>query len=606
MKLPMDPTLSTSQTQPAAEDTAAENAVAENAVAENAVAENTARAIQQLTFLYRAARALSSNLNTKKVLQMLMHLTHQYLRPDAVSVALVKPDGTLVFEAASGKRAQQTLGLRLQPGKGVAGWVAQHGEPLWVPHVHDDTRHYKEADEETGFKTQSIYAMPIKMGERTLAVLELVNPGSDIQQEETRKVLQALASLAAPAIHNANLFEQVQRAEKRYQQLFELNLDPIVILDHEGNLLHHNQAVQQMLNISNLRSGQPCLKILGMSQERFAEIKTRLTKENIVTWEMEIAADTEIAPPMATSPPADYTDVPPNERRIFEIRMTYLADYISADYSGDYISGKQDASGGQSASEGAYQWLAHDITDRVELDRLRKEWASMLVHDLRAPLNIILNSLELVYSAWKEKDTTIPFERIFDITQRNINRLEQLIDNILDMEKIEAGEKLAYAVDIDVPTLVQEVQEVITPLVASRSQTLHYEVPDRLPPMRGDPDMLRRVLINLLENAAKFTPRNGMITLSVTVDEDNFRFSVTDTGKGIQTEEAKHVFEIFYRGKGQEQRVKGSGIGLAFCKQAVEAHNGKIWVESRPEGGSTFIFTIPRRRHHINAPETGA
>ncbi len=587
MKSSMDPALPTLPTQPSAGGAGTENAAAKSAGAESAGAGNTAKAIQQLTFLYRAARALSSNLNTKKVLQMLMHLTRQYLQPDAVSVALVKPDGALVFEAASGESAQQTLGLRLQPGAGVAGWVAQHGEPLWVPHVHDDTRHYKDADEETGFETQSIYAMPIKMGEQTLAVLELVNPGSDIQQEETRKVLQALASLAAPAIHNANLFEQVQRAEKRYQQLFELNLDPIVILDHEGNMLHHNQAVQQMFNTASLRSGQPCLEALGMSQERFAEIKTRLTETNIVTWEMEIATGTAVDAATASSSLEDSrnTYVHASESRIFEVRMTYLADYIASDY----------IAGGYDPSEGAYQWLAHDITDRVELDRLRKEWASMLVHDLRAPLNIILNSLELVYSAWREKDTTIPFERIFDITQRNISRLEQLIDNILDMEKIEAGEMLVRAVDLDIPTLIQEVQEVINPLVASRTQTLRFEVPESFPLIMGDPDILRRVLTNLLENAAKFTPRNGVITLSITVNEDNIRFSVTDTGRGIQTEDTEHVFEIFYRGKKQEQGIKGSGIGLAFCKQAVEAHGGKIWVESKPGEGSTFIFTIPRQ-----------
>jgi signal transduction histidine kinase len=552
-----------------------------------------AEAIEQLTFLYRAARALSSSLNTQKVLQMLMRLAHQYLQPDAVSIALVKPDGALVFEAASGKSAQQTLGLRLQPGMGVAGWVAQHGEPLWVPQVHDDARHYRGADEETGFRTYAIYAMPIKMGDQTLAVLELVNPGSDIHQEETKRVLLALVSLAAPAIHNANLFEQVQRAEKRYQQLFESNLDPIVILDQEGQMLHHNQAIQQILDPSTISVGQSCLEALGMSQERFTAIKTRLQETNIVTWEMEIAMHTHIAPEIQ-SDRVHSTTAEANESRIFEIRMTYLADYISGDYaSGD--SSRNNAVDKSGHSEGVYQWLAHDITDRVELDRLRKEWASMLVHDLRAPLNIILNSLELVYSAWKEKDTTIPFERIFGITQRNIERLEQLIDNILDMEKIEVGERLLYTADIDIPTLIQEVQEVITPLVASRTQTVHYEVPEGLPPMTGEVDMLRRVLINLLENAAKFTPRGGGIILSVDVDEDNFHFSVADTGRGIHVEDTAHVFELFYRGKGQEKKTKGTGIGLAFCKKAVEAHGGKIWVESRPGEGSTFIFTIPRR-----------
>ncbi len=514
--------------------------------------------VEQLTFLYKAARALSSSLNTAEVLHMLMRLTQQYFRPAAVSVALVKADGSLVFEAASGESARQILGMRLPKGRGIVGWVAERGEPLWVPCVRSDERHYRGADEETGFQTKSIYAMPVRVKDQTLAVLELINPDPDKRWDESPKVLSALASLAAPAIRNANLFEQVQQAEQRYQRLFELNLDPIVILNVAGEMLHCNRAAQRLFEPLALCAGQTCLDVLGLSKARFDNIRQSLSEGHVSTWELDVMTSQ-------------------TESRIFEINMIYLPDYTV---------------------EGAYQWLAHDITDRVELDRLRKEWANMLVHDLRAPLNIVLNSVELVQTAWREKDATMPLNRILEITERNVKRLEHLIDNILDMDKIEAGEKLLRITGINIPDMVREVLEIIEPASSSRGQILRTEVPEDLPFMQGDLDVMRRVLINLLENAVKFTSKGGTVSLTVQATDREFLFNVTDTGRGISPQDAEHVFELFYRGKDKyrhNQKIKGSGIGLAFCKLAVEAHGGKIWVESDLGAGSSFTFSIPRR-----------
>jgi signal transduction histidine kinase len=236
--------------------------------------------------------------------------------------------------------------------------------------------------------------------------------------------------------------------------------------------------------------------------------------------------------------------------------------------------------------------LAHDITDRVALDEMREQLSHMIVHDLRVPLGNITNTLELVLSAWREKDVSVPFEQVLEIGLRSAHRMERLISNILDARRLTTHKELTVST-IRVPDMVAEVIEVIQSSIRRRRHTLIRRIQDDLPPMQGDLDLLRRVLLNLLDNAAKYTPDGGVITLSVQADEHNFHFAVSDTGPGIAQEDQVHLFEMFYRARAQQQR--GAGIGLAFCKLAVGAHGGKIDMHSEKGKGSTFAFSIPRR-----------
>ena len=509
------------------------------------------------TFLYEAALTISAKLDTNEVLQQLMSLTHQHFKPDAASVALVNPDGSLVFRAASGKSAQQIMGMEMPKGTGIVGWVAEHGQQLWVPNVYEDTRFYHDADENTGFKTTAILAVPVRLGDQTLAVVEMINPSPDTDLEEAQDTITALASLAAPAIQNARLFEQVQRAEARYQSLFEQNIDPIIILDPLGHFLEVNRAAQKLLPIEKPEdetepTSQTDLEQLGLSVAKYDALKAQVDAEGVITW--------EITPQSEDS-----------EERTLDVYFSHLPHYLP---------------------NGAYQWLAHDITDRVALDEMREQLSHMIVHDLRVPLGNITNTLELVLSAWREKDVSVPFEQVLEIGLRSAHRMERLISNILDARRLTTHKELTVST-IRVPDMVAEVIEVIQSSIRRRRHTLIRRIQDDLPPMQGDLDLLRRVLLNLLDNAAKYTPDGGVITLSVQADEHNFHFAVSDTGPGIAQEDQVHLFEMFYRARAQQQR--GAGIGLAFCKLAVGAHGGKIDMHSEKGKGSTFAFSIPRR-----------
>ncbi len=517
-----------------------------------AVPSQSDRALARFSFLYEAAQAFAATLNSREVLQRLMNLTLRYFRLDAASVAQVQSDGSLVFQAASGSAAQRIVGMRIPPGVGIIGWVAQHGTPLWVPDVKEDPRFYGQVDENTGFVTRSIYAVPVRAGEQTLAVVEMVNPDKTMPLDEIEEVMKALASLAAPAIQNAILFEKVSEAEARYQRLFKENIAPLVILDAEGRLLDINRAATALLGLNSGDVGRVVLAHLQMDAEQFAVHRAALESAENVTWEMRIRRGDRVL--------------------YFDIQLTAIAY-------------------GERGT--AYQWMAHDITARVELEEMRQQLSRMIVHDLRNPLNNIINSLEFIQASWNENGFDLPVERIIKIALRSARRMDNLIQDILDTARLEANEKAIVLKPVDLRLLLDDIRESLLPSITHRRQTFVCEVPDTLPQLYADEDLLRRVLLNLLDNAIKFTPGGGRVSLTIDFDERNFRFTISDTGRGIEEEEQPNIFKMYRRGRGSRE-MRGAGIGLAFCKLAVEAHGGKIWLEKSDPQGSTFVFTLPR------------
>ncbi len=514
---------------------------------------DSANAVKHYSFLFHAARTLNTTLHVEEILQKLLALARQHFQPDAVSVALVETDGSLHFKAAASNGDPKIRGIRLPPGTGIVGWVAQHGRPLWIPDVSQDERWYRGVDAQTGFKTQAIYAAPVQHSGRLMAVIEMINPSEDMELREYEEVMAALTALAASALRNAELFEQVSRTEERYQRLFELNIDPIIILDAEGRLLESNQAAQELIDCPAKGEGS-CLPLLGLTLAQFADIREKLQHQR------SFATETTIP-------------ISPEESRTLEVHMTRLTHYSSLE---------------------AYQWLGHDITDRAALEEMREQLSHMIVHDLRNPLGSIISSLNLVETAWEDKDTTMPIAQILHIAARNARRMDRLIGNILDTARLRSGDSRLSQTVIDVEELTQEVEEILRPSLMHRRQSLHIHLPEEpLPAMQGDLDLVRRVVINLLDNASKFSPAQGTIDFRVTCSSDSFRFTVQDSGPGVPPEDRERIFDLYVRGK-DGQQTRGAGIGLTFCRLAVEAHGGQIWVEDSKDGGATFVFTIPK------------
>jgi signal transduction histidine kinase len=181
---------------------------------------------------------------------------------------------------------------------------------------------------------------------------------------------------------------------------------------------------------------------------------------------------------------------------------------------------------------------------------------------------------------------------VLSIASRSTDRMQRLINSLLDIHRLEAGNPIITQSAVDIVKLAEEAIEVVQPLAEGKQQTLESHLPANLPAVWVDQDMVRRILINLLENANKFTPMQGHVRLGGMRDGDMVRLWVQDTGQGIPREAQDQIFEKFTRLQA-ERFPKGLGLGLAFCRLAVQAHGGNIWVESQEGKGSRFMFTLP-------------
>ncbi len=223
-------------------------------------------------------------------------------------------------------------------------------------------------------------------------------------------------------------------------------------------------------------------------------------------------------------------------------------------------------------------------------DTLRAALLSSVSHDLRTPLSSIkaaASSLLQEDVQWDE-DARRGFAHTIE---READRLNRLVGNLLDMSRIEAGalkpEKEWYAL----PMLIQDVLEHLQPLLHGRA--VQTSLPDDLPPVKMDYLQIDQVLTNLLENAVRYTPAGSPIEISAQAQDGQLLVSVADRGPGIPPEELERIFDKFYRVRTLQRDTSGSGLGLAVCRGLVEAHGGRIWAENREGGGAVFRFTLP-------------
>ena len=235
--------------------------------------------------------------------------------------------------------------------------------------------------------------------------------------------------------------------------------------------------------------------------------------------------------------------------------------------------------------------IVRDITERRKVDRMKDEFISVVSHELRTPLTSMRGSLGLLaggmLGALTEKG-----RQMLDIAVSNTDRLVRLINDILDIERMESGKVIMERKDCDAAFLVTEAADVMRKMaeeagVALSATALTAQV-------HADPDRIIQTLTNLLSNAIKFSPRGGTVRLTAELQGEEVLFRVEDEGRGIPAGKLESIFERFQQVDASDSRKKGgTGLGLAICRSIVQQHGGKIWVESASDQGTTFVFTLP-------------
>jgi NtrC-family two-component system sensor histidine kinase KinB len=508
-----------------------------------------------LELLYEVGREVASALDLRTVLHRVLFLSMKNIGATSGSIIVLDEAGQPAESAflMSGQAHDHTaLQLRVTYEHGMAGWVATHREAVLVPDTTKDERWLRRPDDaESRTGAKSAVSAPILLRDKLVGVITLVHPTPGFFTHEHLQLIKAIADLAGSAIRNAQLFESLQLAHRRYRELFEDSIDPILITDRKGQVIEVNRQAEFIIgqNRDDLRRFS-VLDLYDVDFEKVGDDFKNLSLGEAVTYESTLRTQTG-----------------------HEIPIQVYARYI------------------QVGNELNLQWILRDITERKDLDHLREDLIAMVYHDLRSPLANIVSSLEVLGAMFPAgADDTV--HSLLTIATRSTDRIQRLTNSLLDINRLEAGQLIGNRQPLNTAELIREVADTVLPNLDNRDLKLTWEVTPDLPEVFADADMLRRVLINLLENAIKYTPAGGKLHINARRDGDFVRICVGDTGPGIPPADQERIFHKFTR-LASKDGPRGLGLGLAYCRLAVLAHGGEIWVESQPGEGANFIFTMP-------------
>ncbi|HEY3313633.1 MAG TPA: GAF domain-containing protein [Anaerolineales bacterium] len=507
------------------------------------------RQARVMTALAEGASRLNLSVRIDDLFENILTQTRQTLQVEITALALVD-DQELVFRAAS-ENGTSLIGRRIKLREGIAGMVARQGRGIIIPSSMSDTQPLlSDVEKIPGLRVRAFACAPIHVQGKVIGVLEAINPLAKSFDPDALLVLTGLGALAGTTIQNAQLFESLDVARKRYRDLFEDSIDSIIITDLRGQILEVNKQAVTF-------SGHSPATLQKLTIEQVHDINFEKTGRQF--------------------------------EQVGDITLTYestLLDNYGKTHPLQVYVRKVVFDDAESI-----QWILRDISERKDLDALRADLAAMIYHDLRSPLANILSSVEMLDDIIPEpeKESARPILRI---AHHSINRIERMVSSLLDINRLEQNQAIGERQPVDISTLVSYAVEAVKPSVEGREQTVITHVAPDLPQVSVDIDMVRRVFINLLENASKYTPAGGEIEVGAEPGAEFLLLYVQDNGPGIPEGDTERIFDKFIRLKNKTS-TRGLGVGLAFCKLAVQGHGGKIWVEPAPIHGSKFIFSLP-------------
>jgi len=232
------------------------------------------------------------------------------------------------------------------------------------------------------------------------------------------------------------------------------------------------------------------------------------------------------------------------------------------------------------------------ISELKLLEQVRQDFVANVSHELRTPLSNIKGYAEtLLDGALEDKENARDF---LNIIYKESDRLSKLIDDLLDLSKIESGKMKMTFAPIEFKPIANRVIDVLKKFAVDKSINVIASIPDDLPKLMGDENRITQALLNLVDNAIKYTPINGSVSINASLQGKFVRIDVKDTGIGIPKKDIPRIFERFYRvDKARSRELGGTGLGLSIAKHLIQSHGGDIQVISSPSKGSTFTFTVP-------------
>jgi len=533
----------------------------------------------ELATLNDIAAAVNSLLDPHDIYLLVMEKINQFFQVDAGSLLMLDSETEeLVFVITLERGQEKLVGMRVPPGVGIVGDVARTQQYAIVHDPARDPRFYRDVSDGIGYDVHSILCVPIVVKGRTIGVIELLNKRTGYFTEEEAIRLTRMATTIGIALENARLFQQVSTVRDRFEAIVNSTSDGILMADMRGVVVASNVVAARLF---------------------------RRSREALLGCQLDDLIAELLARAQEVAEPAWLNDGAPHP--VIEIEL--------ADGPGRYLRHTivpvLDAGGMQIGRLALFE----NIDKERELARLREDYTGMLIHDLRAPLTAIMNGIMMVQRGLGGPISPQQQE-LLGIAYQGSQAMLEMVNTLLDISKMEQGRMNLNLEPLSPYAVVDKAIERLTAYAQQRQITLIQDLAVGLPPIEVDQEKIARVLQNLIDNAIKFSPTGSVVTigarcLTLTDETEDQQIDiplslpalpagtwliywVRDEGPGIPPQFHARIFEKF--GQVQHQKSQGTGLGLTFCKLAVEAHRGQIWLRSREGEGSIFAFALPVAR----------
>ena len=448
---------------------------------------------------------------------------------------------------------------------------------------HADTKLISDIEHNPRFPTihpatRSVLSVPILQGMNVSGVITLESHKANAFGNEDMIFIMQVGAQIRIANDNLNLIRSIEENRDRLQTILDSMTEGIILIGDDGLIQLANPQVKDLLDLDFEDLDTVSLPDLMQND---TQVAAKLGFEHDVLHQkmQQLTSGTWRATNMLYR--ANYS-------LQFGSQATAVTrtDVVVSDKNEDVIG-----------------WLMvfKDVTEERELEQAREDLYSMIVHDLRGPLTAIKASLSIIHKL-ADGEMKPMIQQTTDTGSRAVNKLLNLINSLLDISKMQNGTMALDREPSNIQSVADQVLEGLSPLAQEMEVNLSNNLADTLPFLNIDSEKIERVLTNLVDNAIKFTPGKGNVIIDANPrlihkgensDQKFLEIQVIDTGPGIPDDYKEKLFDRYVQVKGQKGRRKGTGLGLTFCMLAVEAHQGKIWVDDNPHGGSIFSFTLP-------------
>jgi PAS domain S-box-containing protein len=546
---------------------------------------------QRVETLLRIITELSASLDLDQVLNRTLKVLNEYVDAEQITIFITRLGEKNLYRLASISLAEETASTSgpstLQLDQGLAGWVITHRQAALIDNVQKDERwitlNYAEPIDEKDLSVhRSALGVPLMSGAEALGCLLLFHSNENHFSDDQLDMVQAAANQVAVAVNNAELFRLIrdqaedlgtmlrnQQVEtSRSKAILEAVADGVLVTDARRQITLFNESAERILELERSQ-------VVGKSLEQFIGLFGRAAQrwmETIITWSKD---------PTTYQAGDSYAEqLTIEDGRVIAVRLAPVS--LRNDFLGTVS-------------------IFQDITHQVEVDRLKSEFVATVSHELRTPMTSIKGYVEILLmgAAGNLNDQQTQF---LQIVKANTERLSVLVNDLLDISQIESGRVSITFQAVNLEDIIKEASQQV--LMRSENENkpvdIDTEIGPDIPRVFGDPDRIRNIFENLMDNAYQYNEINGRILVRLSHNDKEVQIDISDTGLGIHPDDLSKVFERFFRG---EQPlvlgVSGTGLGLSIVRNLVEMHNGRIWAESAgvPGKGSTFSFTLPIYEH---------